>query len=253
MQNSKNKARFTLLLTIILAIIFTALRIVLLYNNYNFEEGFFEKRSLATAFYISLCVVALLLVIFKKKFSETVAIKNKNSNILSFFDILLSLSFLILAVSLVKESNILYTLFAFVSALSYLVLFFKKEKNALTSILNLAPLLYFLLCIVFSFISVSGRANSYNSFADIVSLIAIAFFVLFEGKPLQKEQYPSVYTSYLAGILLVAPSVIPDIMTVITKDVPVTLGSVAGILVKLFFLFKMIAKAVSANVSEDKE
>ncbi len=252
MQNSKNKARSALILTAIYAVIFIALRIALLYNNYDFEEGFFIKRSFATAFYILLCLVVFILIIFKKKFSPLPT--TKRYAFLSFFDILLAISFVFLVISLNSDTQAytFYLIFALFSVVSYLFTALKKEKNTLTSILNIAPLFFFLLRIVLSFISVSGKANSYNSFMDIAALIAIAFFILYEGKPTSSEEYPSVYTSILAGILTLAPSVIPDIVTVITKDMTVTLDAVAIITVKLFYLMKMTAKAVTANISEDK-
>ena len=241
MQNTKNKSLLVLSVTLILALIFTALRIFLLYKNFDFEEGFFKVRAFATAFYLALSLSAFLLVIFRKKYSPDFEIKK--GGLSSFCDILLGVSFIILALALLADKNYLFLFLSLISVLSYFVSAFSKEKNTLSSVLNLAPLLYFAISIVISFISISSKANSYNSFSDILALIAISFFILYEGKPLEKEEYPSLYAVYLVPILLIAPSVIPDIITIITKEVPITIITTANNIIKLFYLFVIIIKA----------
>lgn len=224
MQKANKTPIILFIISILSAIIFTAWRIVLLETSFDAESGFFASRSLVTALYLSLIILSLFFVFIKKK-----AVTKNSSEALEryargitnrIFNLLLALSFLLLAIFAYKEltfgsiiEKAAYYLIVASSLLSSIFyLFFTVIGEKKLYVFNVFPILTMVGIIVYSFIRQSIFANTYNEFSFILALLGIAFMLLSEGKSVGGED--ALLPSYLALIPLVLQWSFPNLVII---------------------------------------
>lgn len=255
MQKAK-KPFILLTVSIVAAVAFTLLRILLLTKGYDFDSGFFTHRPLATAFYITVLLFALAFIVIKKrimlKASSGAIHEGITSRIISLF---LSASFALFALALLKELTFdtliekaaiyLAIVTAAISSIYYLFFAFINKRTLI--LFNAFPILSLVSVIIYMFVKQSIYANTYNGFSGVIALGAMAFILLDEGKA-QSGSEGSLLPSYIILIPLVSQSLFPDLISI--KEFGLWEALLA--VIKLLYLVLAIVKSVKIICEEEK-
>lgn len=252
MQIKKKNKVF--IITVIATFLFTVLRCVLLYTDFDFDSGFFSVKPLATFYYITLIVFCALIYFTKKIYVQDRMSIYATKNVTVFFHVILALLFIGLTYISSKGKEIttpletvaqnICVVSSGLSVIYYAVSAF--VDSAFTKILNLFPVLFFVSTTILSFIEQTGSANTYNEVSHILSIVALAFIVLEDGKYSIDKNCSSILPVYFIALVVLCQSAIPDIITLITKstapDINLCLLSVIKIVYAAFMTAKLITK-----------
>lgn len=246
-NNKKNKVFFA---TIILAVIFTVLRTVLLYTNFDFDSGFFNVKALATTYYVLLLIVCAVLFAAKKTYTTTKINLLNKKGITTFFGVAIGIMFLALVCinssvgevisPLEKIARYVCLISSVISVFFYLTSAF--IENTFTKVLNLAPVIYFVFATILSFINQTGFASTYNDFSNVLSLMALAFIVLKDGKYSIDKDFSPVLPIYFMSIIVLCQSAVPDLITFATGHLDFDMSLAILSVMKIFYVVIMSAK-----------
>ena len=124
-------------------------------------------------------------------------------------------------------------------------------------VLNLCPVIYLIAELVRTFVSVSSKANSYYIFPNIIALLALAFYILNEGKSKVSdisEASSSLYSASLISFVLLIFSALPDIAMMITHGFELTKSYVLITALKLIYLVMNLRTVVKfKTLTENNE
>lgn len=261
MPKTSKKINLLLLITIAVTIIATALRFTAMYLNFDFETKFFINKALVTFLYAF--VLIAVVVIFKA--SKDVAVSDTNpkdtlSIILNIFSLII---FALIFFIKLKEGTtevLLEKVTWYVSVVSCLasVCYFASSRinSSFVKVLNLSPVIFLIAELVQTFVSVSSKANSYYLFPNIISLLALAFYILNDGKnkvsDISDDPVPICSFSLITFILLFF-SAVPDAVMMITDGFELTKTYVLITVLKLIYLVSTMKTVVNIKINEDKK
>ncbi len=258
MQNTKKTLSKLFIASIFFAVIFTAFRILLISLNFDFESGFFANKTIATCYYVLVIAVSVFFYFIKKKSTkDTFGISN------SVFSIVLSLLFIALtltapakdplATPLEAAMSFIALVSGVMSAFHYIIYAFNKNKS-LIALTNIFPVIFFISKSTIIFMNQSVQANTYYSFSNSISLIALAFALLYEGKALIDSSEKRLLSLRLVTFFAVTQSVVPDLYFFIKDKLTLSFSEIITTVIQftyvLYFIFKTF-KTITSD-SEDK-
>lgn len=253
MQNTKKTFSRFIVASIFFAVLFTALRILLINFNYDFISGFFSNKLLATCYYILIIAVAVFFYFLKPKYIE-----NKFGITDTVFSVVFALLFIVLtfstsireAFNTPLEATMKYIAFAsgIISAVHYILSSFVKKKS-LICLTNIFPVIFFISQSILIFMKQSIQANTYNSFSNSISLIALAFVILYEGKAFLDPSEKRFISMRLITFFTVTQAVIPDIIFFIRKDFNLSFFEIIMTVIQFVYVLYFLIKTFN---TEDK-
>lgn len=259
MQNNYLKIKNISISLFLSTAILTVLRTLLLFFGFSFETSFFKNDIQAYLLYIAfLLVIAVTGLMCRSVKLEYSTPKNFMSDATHSLSAIFFISAFILYIvkladyskNLPYSSNLIravcYTLCicsAFLSALYYVLrLFSKKEKSFIVAATGACPSIFFASFLIEKFATVSASAASLSHFADIISILVLAFFILKDSRnliPNSETPKTSPFRFFVTFIAL-SFSAIPDLITIIAKinsfNVEATLLLVLKVIFMIFSL-----------------
>lgn len=263
MQTVSKTIKNSIVITGALTLIAVIARIILMLVGFDSNTLFYKNDLWATLLYIFVLASAVAVFLSTKNITTHKSVGGTSVIILNLMSVLVAIGLLITkCLSTVPEMAISrVTHWGAIFALVISVIFFilKAGKNGqrhtvLITLLNLAPVIYIICQLIDCFTSVSIRANSYYLFPDILSLLTLAFYVLYEGKIAtvsSNEKGVPMFSYSLLMVYLVLFSAIPDFAVQINLTVTSVLLSVLKLIYATFAII-VIIKTLNTKAEEQK-
>ena len=253
MQNNYLKIKNISVALFLSTAILTVLRTLLLFLGFDFQTSFFKNdihAYLLYVFFLALIAAAYLMCrSVKSDYSPKKGLVSDAVHSLSV--IFFSAAFILYILKLSDYTNSLPFSSNLVRAVSYILclvsaplsavyyvlrLFSRKEKGALAAITGACPSIFLASLLIEKFATVSASAASLSHFADIISLLVLAFFILGDSKrliPVDKTDKPTLF-SFFACFISLAFSTVPDLITILAGI------NIFGTEAIFFLIFKLV-------------
>lgn len=190
MQLSNKKIYKPIIFTATVTAIAVIARTVLMLTAFDKETLFFNNNLLPTVLYAFVLVSAGVIFVMTKRVTTNTSITSTHFSVLSILCAIVSVGLLIsealsstptMAIGVITHWGALVSL-AF--SVPFYLLSSSPRTNSLPSLplLNIAPVVYLICRLIDCFTSISIKANSYYLFPNVLSLLALAFYVLYNGK-----------------------------------------------------------------------
>lgn len=246
--------------TAAIAVISIVLRTVLMSFGFDSTTLFYKNDIWATLLYGFVLISAVMIFIFTRGTTTHARTKGAVDMILKLIAAVISIGLLVSkAISPLPEPAIAkVTHYGALVSLVFAVIFyildaFAKKRSSALVLLNVAPVVYLICQLIDCFTSISIKANSYYLFPDVVALLVLAFYVLYDGKTdtiSATDKGISMYAYSLITFLFLAFSVVPDLFAPLNLNVTEVLLSALKIVYIVFAVLNIIR--ISNTKSEDK-
>ncbi len=246
MQQKSNKLIFLSVFSVIAAIVFSCIRILLMIKGFDFESLFYKNDLPATLLYCFVLIGSLLIYIVSK---NNITLTQEKSVVSTLKDILSMIVFVLLFIYGLKQN--IYTsgiaqithyislVTSLISVFFYVYSAFSNRETNFLRVLNIAPVLYLISELVTTFTVISSRANSYYLFPDVISILVLAYFILHESKAkfVTENQSTALLSISLISVMILAFSALPDVILVSTHRISFSMLYILLTVLKLIYLF----------------
>ena len=263
MQILSKKLCKPIVITAVITLISVFLRTVLMLVGFNKESLFYKNDIWATLLYAFVLISCVVIFLTSKNITTH---QTPRGVAYSTFNLLSAAVMIGLLIAKATSQVPLMTIgrvthwgamiFLVISVIFYLLNSSKMTNTSSASmiLLNVAPMIYLICQLIDCFTSISIKANSYYLFPDVLSLLALSFYVLYDGKvrTLNSTDNGIPMLAYsLLTILLLSFSVITDLIVPINLTATNVLLSILKIIYVAFSVLTVV-KTVKTE-AEDKQ
>lgn len=224
MQSSTKNTKLIFIITLALTLTFVIFRSAVMLMGFDFESRFFSSNALATFMYAIVLITSIVIYLISKNVEVSYSVSEWDK----LFDTLCLITFTIISVVKLTQQTpfmpvervtlTISLLFGILSVVYYALSIFSKNEFAIR-LLNVAPIVYLLSETIYSFVIVSGKANSYYLFADIFSVLILGYYILNKAKTFlgaSENKSKIFFAVSLVSIMLISFSLFPDLILLIS-------------------------------------
>ena len=259
----QNKSKLISIVTAasLVGIIFTALRVALIFLSLDFNSLIYENRGAAVALYAGFTLFILILYLVLSKASNDMSPVLTDSKFSKAIFLIISLLFLALFINIstvYSSRDAAYVLpiekitlaiavpTLFLSFIYYVCRFFSKSSHGTAlSLLSMFPVLSLTVLVIKEFAKVSASALLLHYYIDVFSLALLALFILSEARSNTKKTTEGLFPSLFIAFISLVFSFIPDCICKNIGRISFSSTSLILLFIKLVFLVYTATKTLS--------